>query len=212
MPLPRDVGRQGCFPRAGFLPHGDASGSRFPHRRSNLRYERLLPCPVGGWPGNCSWSSNLASTQEKAPRNCFRGAPALVEPGGQRVPTLSSRAGLCLHPSIACAMKSDAGRVIRARVARILVSAPPLPGRPIHESLQGRKSWPLSTPRRCHVACSDLRVHRMSPVCTALFRTQATIAFPCLNRTPVHKPYVPRPTYVATSIDLAARYPTGRES
>ena len=142
----------------------------------------------------------------------LRGAPTLVEPGGQRVPSLSRWAGLCLHPFIACAMGRMRGVLSAPRCARILVSAPPLPGRPIHESLQGRQSWPLSTPRRCHVACSDLRVHRMSPVCTVLFRAQATIAFPCLNRTPVHKPYVPRPTYVAVSIDLAARYPTGRES
>ena len=32
------------------------------------------------------------------------------------------------------------------------------------------------------------------------------------NRTRVHKPYTPGPTYVAVSIVLAARYPTGRES
>src|SRR5271167_3240097 len=32
------------------------------------------------------------------------------------------------------------------------------------------------------------------------------------NRTPVHKPYVPRSTYAATSIVLTAHYPTGRES
>src|SRR5882724_1451326 len=32
------------------------------------------------------------------------------------------------------------------------------------------------------------------------------------NRTPVHKSYATRSTYVATSIVLTARYPTGRES
>jgi hypothetical protein len=32
------------------------------------------------------------------------------------------------------------------------------------------------------------------------------------NRTPVHKSYATRSTYVATSIGLAAHYPTGRES
>ena len=32
------------------------------------------------------------------------------------------------------------------------------------------------------------------------------------NRTPVHKSYATRSTYVATSIVLAAHYPTGRES
>jgi hypothetical protein len=39
------------------------------------------------------------------------------------------------------------------------------PVQPVHESLQGRTSWPRSTPRRCQVAAiSDWRVHRMSPV------------------------------------------------
>jgi hypothetical protein len=32
------------------------------------------------------------------------------------------------------------------------------------------------------------------------------------NRTPVHKSYATRSTYVATSIVLTAHYPTGRES
>lgn len=35
---------------------------------------------------------------------------------------------------------------------RILVSARPLPDQPIYESLQGRRSWPSSTPRRCHIS------------------------------------------------------------
>ena len=72
---------------------------------------------------------------------------------------------------------------------------------PVYESLQGRKSWPLPTPRRCQVTvASDLRVHRMSPVFTSPFRVKATIAFLRINRTPVRKHYISGSTYVAVSL------------
>jgi hypothetical protein len=66
---------------------------------------------------------------------------------------------------IACAMP-DAGRVIRnPAVPDPGAGSAGCPVQPVHESLQGRTSWPRSTPRRCQVAvASDLRVHRMSPV------------------------------------------------
>jgi len=72
---------------------------------------------------------------------------------------------------------------------------------PVYESLQGRKSWPRPTPRRCQVAAtSDLRVHRMSPVFTSPSRVKATIAFLRINRTPVRKHYISGSTYVAVSL------------
>jgi hypothetical protein len=60
--------------------------------------------------------------------------------------------------------------------SQILVSAPVFRPQPTYESLQGKQSWPLFTPRRCHAAPKQRRVHRMSPVITLLLRAKATIA------------------------------------
>ena len=76
----------------------------------------------------------------------------MVEPGGQLFHPF--RDGLDYAFILPCSRTAtDAGRVIRGwQSPWILGSARPLPGRPIHESLQGRASWPRPTPRRCHVA------------------------------------------------------------
>ncbi len=75
------------------------------------------------------------------------------------------------------------------------------PVQPVYESLQGRTSWPRSTPRRCQAAvASGVRVHRMSPVFTLPFRAKATFAILRVNRTPVRKSYISGSTYVAVSL------------
>lgn len=99
-----------------------------------------------------------------------------------------------------------------ASTSQILVSAPSLSNQPIYESLQGSRSWPSATPRRCHVVLADdSRVHRMSPVITLPLRAKATLPSLVVNRTRVRKHYATRSTCLAVFLYLAARYPTGRE-
>jgi hypothetical protein len=95
--------------------------------------------------------------------------------GGTVVPSLSRWAGLCLHPApvihddhaqersvlFGLPRRPFPSRKAATSKHRILVSAPPLPDQPIYESLQGRRSWPSSTPRRCHI--SRCRLTQGSP-------------------------------------------------
>ena len=85
---------------------------------------------------------------------------------GTDVPGFSTWAGLCLHP-----------RGMRGVLASCdAPSARSSDDQRVSESLQGRKSWPSPTPRRCHDPVSPgSRVHRMSPVFTRGLLPGATI-------------------------------------
>ena len=86
--------------------------------------------------------------------------------GGTADPSLSRRAGLCLHP--ASRMR---GVLFAANCLRILVPAHcNRLHQPAYESLQGRPEvGPLPTPRRCHstsdIAAGGVRVRRCEPRC-----------------------------------------------
>src|SRR5580704_14509337 len=85
----------------------------------------------------------------------FRAGRRLVEAGGQRVPWLSPRPGLCLHPCRlirqACGACYPAEALFRIRILVLAPNASVL--RRVYESLQGRAEvGPLPTPRRYHAA------------------------------------------------------------
>lgn len=73
------------------------------------------------------------------------------------IPRLSTRPGLCLHPS-----PSGAGRVIRPEPDP---SARPAEARRVYESLQGSPAvGPLATPRRCHGPPESFECRQGSPM------------------------------------------------
>ena len=82
--------------------------------------------------------------------------------------------------------------------------------RQLHESLQGRPEvGPLPTPRRYRLPPlpAPSGFADVSPVLIPPSRVDATL----VDRTRVRKPYAQGPTCLSRSIDLAVRYPTGRE-
>jgi len=136
-----------------------------------------------------------------------------VEAAGQRVPSLSRRAGLCLHPESPVRFRSGACYP-GMRSSRILVSARSSPNQPTYESLQGSESWPSTTPRRRHAVHlkNGGRVHRMSPVITLPLQAKATICDPSPLIEPASASTTQQDaTCLAHSLVLAARYPKGRE-
>ena len=148
-----------------------------------------------------SLAMQSAERDSKSLPGFLRGGLPIGGGGGTAVPSLSRQAGLCLHPFIACAMGRMRGVLSAACAADPSAGSAGCPVQPVYESLQGRASWPRSTPRRCQSAvASGLRVHRMSPVFTLPFRAKATIAFLRVNRTPVRKSYALGSTYVAVSL------------
>ena len=135
--------------------------------------------------------SMRAGGRKKEPLQPCGGRGELVEAAGQPIPSLSRRAGLCLHPAVARAT-AGAGRVIRNRSLRILVPARVMRRQPVYESLQGGPEvGPLSTPRRYHCRRHLYRwlapsgFADVSPVITSPLRVKATQ----VDRTRVRKHY-----------------------
>jgi len=115
---------------------------------------------VAGSTGDNEWTSryfaNRCASERKASLRPLPARGTIGGGGGTAVPSLSRRAGLCLHPILA-RPSTGAGRVIR-----IVTDPDPSAGsvhrtQPVYESLQGEGSWPSRTPRRCHVTLSSHR-------------------------------------------------------
>lgn len=79
---------------------------------------------------------------------------------------------------------------------------------PVYESLQGEKSWPFFTPRRCHVTLR--RATQGSPIEPRYHFALAGKGDHCVNRTRVRKPSAISSTCVVTSIVLTGSNPTNR--
>lgn len=77
-----------------------------------------------------------------------------------------------------------------------------------YESLQGKESWPLRTPRRCHV--THRRVTQGSPIEPRFHFALAGKGDHCVNRTRVRKSSAISSTCVVASIVLTGSNPTNR--